>query len=290
MTHLSTLSPLTTGRRAAAVAALGAGALALIAGCGGGTGHSAAPASPLTPHQAITLAADQTQDVNEIGATVSLDITGAVSETATGSIQVQLKPTLLVDENLTVVTEGQTVPMTVIVSAKAMYLKSPAFAALTGQTGKTWLKIPLSELSGPGGSSLSGLLQNVQNGDPLTQTKMLAASKNIRAAGTQVIDGVRTTHYVGTINVADALAALPANLRKQVAPLMKLVSGDIRFNAWIDAQHQVRKVTEVETVMGQTANVSMDITSINKPVHLVLPRPRQTLVPPASAFATGTSS
>ena len=68
----------------------------------------------------------------------------------------------------------------------------------TGQTGKPWIEIPFASLSGNLGASLTGLLQDAQNGDPLTQTKMLAAAKNVRVAGTQVIDGVRTTHYMGS--------------------------------------------------------------------------------------------
>jgi LppX_LprAFG lipoprotein len=285
MTHICTYSPLKTGRRAAAVA-LGAGALALIAGCGGsGTGSAA----PLTPRQAITLAADQTQHVNSIAATLSISVAGAVSETTTGSVQVQLKPVLLASEDLTIVSQGQTVPIASIVSSKAIYLKSTAFAALTRQTRKTWIEIPLSDLSGTGASAVASLLQNVQNGDPLTQTKMLAASKNVRVDGHQVIDGVRTTHYAGTFSPSAALATLPASLRQQVAPQLKLITGEVQFNAWIDARHQVRRVTEIETVSGATVNFTMDITSVNQPVHVTLPRAGRTMVVPASDFGSSSS-
>jgi hypothetical protein len=285
MTDLWTHSPVRVGpRRAAAVAAC-AGALTLIAGCGGGSGAAA----PLSPRMAITLAADQTQRVNSMSSALVVNVSGMVSETTTGSIQVQLRPKLLADENLAIVSQGQRVAMTDIVSTKAVYLKSAAFSALTGQTGKTWLEIPLSDLSGSAGSALSSLLQNVQNGDPLTQTRMLAASKNVHKVGPQVIDGVRTTHYAGTFTPSAAVAKLPATLRKQVAPLLTLVTGDIRFDAWIDASHQVRKIAEVETVSGETVNLSMTITSINKPVHITLPAPSQVLVPPKGALNGGSS-
>jgi hypothetical protein len=285
MTDLWTHSPVRVGpRRAAAVAAC-AGALTLIAGCGGGSGSAA----PLTPRTAITLAADKTQRVNSMSSNIMVNVSGIVSATSTGSIQVQLKPKLLADEDLTIVSQGQTVAMTDIVSTKAAYLKSAAFSALTGPTGKTWLEIPLSDLSGSAGSALSSLLQNVQNGDPLTQTRMLAASKDVRKVGPEVIDGVRTTHYAGTFTPAAAVAKLPAALRKQVAPLLTLIKGDIRFDAWIDASHQVRKIAEVETVSGETVNLTMTITSINKPVHIALPAPGQVLVAPTSILGSGNS-
>jgi hypothetical protein len=290
MTHLWTHSPVKAGpRRTAAIAAC-AGALTLIAGCGG-TGGSGSGAAALTPRQAITLAADQTRNVNSIAATISINVAGASAQTTTGSIQVQLKPTLLAIENLTIVSQGQTVPIAGIVSSKAIYLKSSAFSALTGPTGKKWIEIPLADLSGTGASAIAGLLQSVQNGDPLTQTKMLTASKNVHVAGHQVIDGVRTTHYAGTFTASAALATLPASLRKQAAPGLKLITGDIGFNAWIDASHQVRRVSETETVSGETVNFTTNITSVNQPVHVVLPPPRRTLVPPASFFGgTGSST
>jgi len=188
------------------------------------------------------------------------------------------------------VSQGQTIPIDSIVSAKAIYLKSSAFSALMGQTGKTWIEIPLPDLSGTGDSSLAGILQNVQNGNPLTQTRMLAASKNVHAVGLQVIDGVRTTHYAGTFSPMAALATLPAGLRKAVAPGLKLITGDIQFNAWIDAEHQVHRVTETESVSGETVSFRMDITSVNRPVHVTLPTAGQTLVPPASFFGGAASS
>jgi hypothetical protein len=289
MTDLWMHSPVRVGpRRAAAVAAC-AGALTLIAGCGGGSGSGTGSAAPLTPRMAITLAADKTQRVNSMSSNITVSVSGMVSSTTTGSIQVQLKPKLLADQDLTIVSEGQTVDMTDIVSSNAVYLKSAAFSAVIAPTGKTWLEIPLSDLSGSAGSALSSLLQNVQNGDPLTQTRMLAASKDVHKVGPQVIDGVRTTHYAGTFTPAAAVANLPANLRKQVAPLLTLIKGDIRFDAWIDASHQVRKIAEVETVSGETVNLTMTITSINKPVQVALPAPGQVLVAPTSILGGGNS-
>jgi hypothetical protein len=225
-----------------------------------------------------------------MSSTIVVNVSGIVSETTTGSIQIQLRPKLLADEDLSIVSQGHTVAMKDIVTTKAVYLKSAAFSALTGPTGKTWLEIPLSDLSGSGGSALSSLLQNVQNGDPLTQTRMLAASKNVHKVGMQVIDGVTTTHYAGTFTPSAAVAKLPASLRKQIAPLMTLITGNIRFGAWIDASHQVRKIAEVETVSGETVNLSMTITSINKPVHIASPAPRMVLVAPKSALTGGSGA
>ena len=287
MTHFSAFSPFsgTAGYRRAAAVALGAGSLALIAGCSGGTGSSAAS---LTPRTAITLAADQAQKVNSMSATMSVQVSGASSESTAGTIQMQLKPGLLVAESLDITAQGQTIPMDAVLSPKAIYLRSSAFSALTGQTGKAWLEIPFSDVSGSAGSALASLFQNVQNGDPMTQARMLAASKNVREVGTQVIDGVRTTHYTGTFTPQAALAKLSPRLRTQLAPLMKLITGDVRFNTWIDAQHMVRRTSEVESVAGETVTTTVTITSINKPVQITVPPKSQALTPPKGALG-GTS-
>ncbi len=279
MTLLSTYSPLNgRGQRRAAAVALCAGALTIVAGCSSG------PAKPLSARAAIGLAADETQHVNSMAATFSAQVNGSVSETTTGTIRMQIKPALLLDETVDVSAAGQSFPMDEIVTTKAAYLKSTLFSALTEQSGKPWLEIPFSDLSGNLGSSLTNLLQSVQNGDPLTQTKMLAASKNVHSVGTQVIDGVRTTHYTGSFTASAALAALPASLRTLLAPLMKSVTGDISFNVWIDAQHVARRVTEVETVMGETVNVTMNVTAVNQPVHIALPSASQVTTPPSGVL------
>lgn len=274
MTLISVHSPFKNrgrrGRRAAVITlCAGASALAVsLAGCSG-------PAKPLTSRMAISLAADKTQSVTSMAATYSDQISGGVAETTSGTLRTQIKPTLLAESDATASADGQTFPIDEIVSAKAMYLKSSVFSAFTGQTGKPWVEIPFASLSGNLGASLSDLLQNVQNGNPLTQTRMLAASKNVRVVGTQVVSGVRTTHYAGTFTASAALASLPAALRKEVAPLMKMINGPIQFNAWIDAQHLVRRVTEVETVAGETVHSVINVTAVNRPVHIVLPTAAQ---------------
>jgi hypothetical protein len=265
-------------RRVAAVA-LSAGAVALITGCSAG---SAGAAKPLTARAAITLAADETQRVNSVAETLSAQLSGNVSETTSGTVQMQLRPDLLVDENLNISAEGQVYAMDEIVNTKAIYLKSRAFSALTSQTHKPWIEIPLSSLSPNLGSSLSQLLQNLQNGNPVAQTRMLAAAANVRAVGTQVVNGVSTTHYTGSFTASSALAKLSPSLRAELSPLLKLVSGAIRFDVWIDGQHVARKITESYTIFGDTMHVTANVTAVNQPVHIVLPGPRRVSVQSAS--------
>lgn len=50
----------------------------------------------------------------------------------------------------------------------------------------------------------------MQGNNPLAQTQMLAAAKDVRTVGTQEVDGVQTTHYTGSYPPSAGLAKLSA--------------------------------------------------------------------------------
>lgn len=265
-------------RRLAAVT-LCAGAFALLAGCTASTTGTSGSAKPQSARQAISLASDDTQRANSMAGTFSMRLGSGTGETTTGTIQVQRVPSLVFDENLSISADGHTLPVTEIMSANAIYLKE---AALSRETGKPWLEVPFSGLDGNLGSALARMFQSAQNGNPLEQAQMLAASKNVRAVGTQVIDGVQTTRYTGSFTPSAAVSALPPSVRQTVRPMLSVLSGDIRFNAWIDAQHQVRRVVETETVSGEPVYVTINVTAINQPVHIAVPPASQVVTLPKS--------
>ena len=283
MTPLSAYSPLNSGRgrRRAAAVALCAAALAVMAGCSTGSGSSSVPlgttgptgttgttgtASKLTPLRAIRLAAAESRRVTSMAATFSEQVGDPAVATTTATMQLQLKPTLLADASLHIMTGGRSVSAEEIVSARAAYIKAPG-----NPTGKPWAEIRFSELGHNLGGSISSLLQEAENGNPAQQTQVLTASKNVHVVGTEMVNGVQTTHYRGTVSAATALARLRPAVRKGLAPLMKLITGDIHFDIWIDAQHITRRLVEVETVVGERTTVIMNVTAVNQPVQISLP-------------------
>jgi hypothetical protein len=251
------------GQRIASLA-LAAGSLALVAGCATAT-PSATEAKPTTARAELILAANQTHQVNSLAASMSMRIKyDGITDywTATGSIVAQFKPTLLAEDSMNVSFSGRSIPFTEIISGQTLYLKLPApFAS----ADKPWAKMPSSQISGQTGSALLQLVQSTQNDNPLQQVQMLSGSKNVRAAGTQVIDGIRTTHYVGSVAAPSSDNSDPAQL-----------SGAVPFNVWIDAQHYVRKLNFTQNFGGgEQMALTMTVTGINQPVHIVLPPPRR---------------
>jgi LppX_LprAFG lipoprotein len=267
--------------RRAAAAGLPAAALIALAACSsGGGGPAGAPSTSLTPRQALLAAASHARQVTSASETLAVRDTGSQHTTTAGTIQFQRKPALQASETLNTTAAGKSTQIKVILTGTAIYLHE---AALAGQLGKPWLKLDLSALNGTALASISQLVHSLQGNDFANQTQLLAQAKNVHSAGSQTIDGVATTEYAGSVRAAEALKALPASLRTAMAPeLQMLGNGTISFHVWIDGQHHTRKITDVETVNGETINTTVNITAINQPVHVTIPPASQTATPPGA--------
>ena len=263
--------------------AAGAAAILLAAGCGSGGTHPGAQA--LSPRQAITLAADHASQVDSFRSTLSVAMSGTASGTIAGTMQLRNRPSRLVDADFSTFDVGsQNLPggMQEIVTDRSIYLK---MALLAQELHKPWVKISFSQLQQGTGINLSQLTQQVQSNNPLVQTRMLTAAKDVRTAGTQTIGGVRTTHYTGSYPISAGLARLPASERAVAQRgLRTLGLKTVRFNVWIDGQHQTRKIVVTETGGVETVKVTMQVTSINQPVSVTLPPASQVATIPASAL------
>lgn len=271
-------------RKVTATIAAGTAAALLAAGCGSGSAsHPAAQA--MSPMQAITLAASQAKKVSSFASTLSVTMSGAVTGTMAGAMQIRTKPSLLAGADFSTLDfGGQNVPggMQEILTSKTIYLK---LALLSQQLHKPWAAIPFAALHKGTGVSLSQLTQQVQSNNPLVQTQMLAAAKNVRTVGTQIIGGVTTTHYTGSYPVAAGIAKLPSGLRAAESKgLQALGIRVVEFNAWIDAQHQIRKIVIHENGSTERMTVTLQVTSINQPVSVSLPPASQVATIPASAL------
>jgi hypothetical protein len=268
------------GRRAAAVS-LSAAALILIAACSSGSepaGDSRSASAALTPQQAVLAAANQAQQITSANETLTVQSSGASSSVTTGTIWIRLKPVLMISGNLNATAAGTSTQIKMIVTNTAIYLNQ---ASLASQLGKPWVKIDLSALSalaGTGGAGLAQLVQSMQSNNFGNQAQLVTVAKNTHVVGTQTVDGVPTTEYAGSFSATDGLEALPASLRQALAPeLQALGNSTIYFHEWIDGQHHLRKMTEVETLNGDTINTTINITAINQPVSLTLPPASQTV-------------
>jgi hypothetical protein len=268
------------GRRArVAIVTVSAGALALLAGCSAGTTSSTA-ATSANPRTALILAADHAAQLSSMDASFSQTSTDA-TQNFSGTVQMQLKPTLVAEVAGDVAAGGQSMHLTEILTGTAIYLK---LAELSQETGKPWTEIPFSGLPGKSSALMTQLMQGVENDNPASQARMVSASKNVHVSGTQMVDGVETTKYEGSYTPAAALAALTPSERRTLGADLKGLTGQVRYTEWIDAQHYARKTIVTETVNGQHVTLTFNITAINQAVHVKLPPRRKVAVLPAGSL------
>lgn len=137
-----------------------------------------------------------------------------------------------------------------ITSMEARYLSdayyarmSDAFAEKAG--GKHWIKYAYDDLEALGGGG-TNLADQLRNTTPNQSVKLLLDSEDVRKAGEETVDGQSTTHYSGTVAVADVA---DAELRKQLQHAGVTTE---TVDIWVDDRDLlVKKVEKARTASGE---------------------------------------
>jgi hypothetical protein len=235
----------------------------------------------LTAAQVLQQAARQQSGLDSESATFSEHVSGQLSATISGTVELRRKP-LLMAMNLNVAAGSSHEAVRGILSDKAMYLKISGAADVPNSLADKWLKIPLTGLSPS--SPFGGLEQELQNENPAAQFAGLEAAAHLQAVGSQVIGGVPATRYNGSFAPSAAVKTLPAAQRATLGPIMHVLKGDVRFSVWIDSSHHVRQMQETESTGAVTIAIQCTYNSFNQPVKIVVPPSRQVYSPPASVL------
>jgi hypothetical protein len=248
--------------------------------------NSAGNGSQLSAAHALTAATRESQQLQSVSATIAERFSGATTATISGRVTEQRNPlrvSMTIDEQAA----ASAIPVSAIITGNVWYFKlgGSSLGLPAGLSGK-WIKIPLAEL-GPA-SVFATLVHNLENENPASQTQLLLAAGHVRDEGTFDVDGVATSKYSGEYNPAAALRLLPASTRAELAPYYKLLNGNVDFSIWIDGQHHIRQLTEIEHLASGTVTVLINFTAFNQPVHITAPPASQTVTPPTSAL-TGTA-
>lgn len=240
----------------AAVAAL-SGATACSSGSSGGSDQddkaSGKDASHLSPIAALRTAEKSTdgadsakvESTTTMGSLMAMKADGALgwSDGLTG--------------NLTITYTGGTMADTMrqlgTTSMQARYLPDAYYAKMGEKFaqqagGKHWIRYGYDDLADLGGGSGAYLKDQMQNTTPNQSVKLLLASGDVKKVGTEKVRGVNTTHYAGTVDVAD-LAGKNSNLTaSQLAGLKKqLTQAGVTTESvdiWVDDQDLLVKKTE----------------------------------------------
>jgi hypothetical protein len=264
---------------ASAAAAVVIGAVAAVLATQGGG------APQQTPAQILAAAAHKEAGLHSLTATFSEQLAGPPYVTISASMAVARNPlrmSIAMTENV----GSRIVHLSMVFSGQRIYVKFGAVPGMPPAIAGKWLEVPLAAV---GGGQFASMLQTLENQNPASQTQMLPAAQHVRVAGTQVIDGVTTTKYVGSMNAAAALKRLPAAERAIAGRYLKLVTGKIGLTIWIDHSDQIRQLVEHETVVGHQVTATIRFRSFNQPVTITVP-PANEVVPFPGMRAGGTGA
>lgn len=260
-------------RRLAPVLTLGAAALVAVSGCGA-QGTTSLGNVKLAAAEAVQQSAQRAEEVTSYSADLVVDATGDQKGASKiqGSMLYQSKPQLATDIRLdTIVHDGQNVPggARAILTGDTVYVKSELLNKFAG-ANKPWIKVSLTDLDAKGQAGVKEFTAQAQQFDLAGTVKLLTASKDVKAVGTETVGGVETTHYSGTFPVAEAAQVIDPARRERLQEQLSRVK-NVKFDLWSDAQSLPRKVTLSGSEQGVTFNMAASFKGFNEPLEIAAP-------------------
>lgn len=216
-------------------------------GSGGKGGVSVSPIAALRTIENTTDKADSAKVESEttMGSVMSMKAKGALgwADGLTG--------------NMTITYTGgqmaETMRQAGTTSMEARYLPEAYYAKMGEQfaaqaDGKHWVKYAYDDLERIGGGSGAYMKDAMQNSTPHQSVKMLLASGDVKKVGAEQVRGVDTTHYSGTVDVAELAEQSSGLSESQLADMKKqLEQAGITtetIDIWVNDENLLVKKTE----------------------------------------------
>ncbi|KQX81596.1 hypothetical protein AB0K86_10900 [Streptomyces clavifer] len=246
--------------RRAGVSLAAAAALISVAACGGpdgSAGSSGADGGGAVSTQAVAalrLVQKETggaesarvEGTTVMGSSMSMKQSGAIDWTdgITGALEITYTGGTMGDALKQAGGDG---------TMRARYLKGEyyanmgdAFAANVG--GKHWIRYGYADLAELAGASGEVMREQMQNSTPQQGVNALLASGDVKKVGQEDVRGVATTHYSGTVDVAELTAENSALDAGQLADFKKQLEQlgitTETVDIWVDQDNLLVKKTE----------------------------------------------
>lgn len=152
------------------------------------------------------------------------------------------------------------------------------------EPGKSWMKFDLAALKEAGGEDpMAGLSRQAEQ-NPAEESAALTASKDLKKVGEETVDGVKTTHYSGTLTL-DAMreslkgedAATRKRREKSLDDYEKLGVEKLTMDMWIDGNDQTKQVRTRSTTDEGPLDMVIKFLAVNEPVTVEAPPAGQTV-------------
>jgi hypothetical protein len=197
-----------------------------------------------------------------------------------GTANERVRPTTMATLKMTSVDGADRFAVTEVVSRSTVYVN---MASLAPAVGKPWLGVPVPDLAAD--PAMAQLYQTAAL--PTAEAALIGTATTERKTGTATVRGTPVSRYVGSINPATALAELAPDQRQLLAPELTATTGTISFTAWIDEQHDLRKIQTSAIVGGQLTVTTVVITAINPVVRITVPQSGQVSALPVQSPGAG---
>ncbi|MFE2303259.1 LppX_LprAFG lipoprotein [Streptomyces sp. NPDC059445] len=265
------------GRRVTGVAlaalVLGGGAV----GCSKG-GAEESPA--LTPAAAVAKAAKKTQDITSLRYRMTGKVPG--EGRVSGEAAMSMKP-LAMSMKMTAEDQATDGPVEIRLVNNAMYIGAGAQAAKE-MDGKSWIKFDMSALGADKELNADQFGGGQADKNPATESTFLTGSKDVKKVGTETVEGVKTTHYKGTV----PLDALRKSLKSQdkttreqrekaLEQYTKMGIDAITMDMWIDGDDHTKQFRMRGTADKGPLDMTITFLDYNKPVTVTAPPAKDTV-------------
>lgn len=195
-----------------------------------------------------------------------------------GTVHERAAPSRLAMLSMTSVDGAARFAVTEVVTRSTVYVRMPSLVAAFG---RPWIGVPVPELGAD--PAMAQLYQTAAL--PTAEAALIGTANTERMTGTATVRGVKVSRYVGSIDPATALADLAPDLRQLLAPELAATTGTISFTAWIDSQHNLRKIQTSATIGGQLTVTTVVVTAVNQMMHIAVPQSGQVAALPSQSAA-----
>ncbi|MGW2911036.1 hypothetical protein ACWC9X_11345 [Streptomyces asoensis] len=153
-----------------------------------------------------------------------------------------------------------------------------------GEGGKHWVRFGAPGSSPKGLKVDTGTAADRVRANPSHESGFLGAADDLKQAGTETVDGVRTTHYTGTATLdairtsyEDEGTAVRQRTEKSLAQYEKLGVDELTMDLWTDAGDRTRQLRTRGTGRHGELDLTITFLDFGKPVTVQAPPASDTL-------------
>lgn len=254
---------------------VGAGLAALLLAAGAvGCSKDDSESPEMTPAAAVAKAAKNSEEINSL----HYRLTGKTPEEGRikAEAEMQMKPTLAMSMKMTALDQGAEGTAEIRLVDKAMYIGGGPEAAKE-MDGKSWIKF---DLSGTGVDEQMNQMGSASQADknPATESTFLTGAKDVEKVGTETVEGVKTTHYKGTVTLADLEKtigdegeATREKRQKSLEQYEKMGVDKLTMDMWVDGDDRTKQFRMRADADKGPLDMTFTFLGVNEPVKVTAP-------------------